>query len=394
MKKALLGLLAAALIAGSYLLGTFNARKVISIPPAGWTEENEAAASWRELAASLESAGARVFAATDDPAERLEGLRYLAQLVSAALEMKLAKGSVQAPRFTDWMRDYRKFLGDSPDAVYHTAQLSPENEYEISGNRGDAEYLGFMLYGTGINGWNRAAANLSSESMTFDPEGNFRILISPRQPATGDADWLPLESDAHMVMARQYFHGREGKATARFTIRNLDGTGVPPAAESDVAGGLVEAARFFNDTLDGAIALGELLSGSPNQIDPPAGYNPDFGGVFYPTLDNAYFGGWFRLEEEEALVVEGAVPDAPYWSLSLQNRWMQSLDYRHHPVALNDRAIRSEGGRYRVIVSHRRPPSGNWLSTAGRREGLLAIRYQLSQDAEAPSMKVVPFDAL
>lgn len=94
------------------------------------------------------------------------------------------------------------------------------------------------------------------------------------------------------------------------------------------------------------------------------------------------------------MIVEGAVPDAPYWGVSLQNRWMQSLDYKHYPVALNDDEINTENGRYRIIVSHRKPTSGNWLSTAGKREGLLSIRYQHSKDSKKPSLKVVKFDEL
>ena len=117
---------------------------MITLPDAAWTEGSDAAEAWREFSASLEAAGQRVYQRTDDPLERREGLAYLAQMASAALEMKLAKGSRTHPQFTDWMADYRKFLGDSPDAIYHTAELSPDYRYEITGNRGEAEYLGFI----------------------------------------------------------------------------------------------------------------------------------------------------------------------------------------------------------------------------------------------------------
>ena len=116
--------------------------------------------------------------------------------------------------------------------------------------------------------------------------------------------------------------------------------------------------------------------------------------MFYPTLDNEYYGGWLYLKDDEALVIEGAVPDAPYWSVSLQNHWLQSLDYEHYRVALNDHEITTENGRYRIVVSQRQPPAGNWIDTAGRREGLLSIRYQLSRGSEKPSLTRVPFDQL
>lgn len=394
MRNPGLALVVVVLVSGAYVLGSMNARKVISIPAAEWAGGSDAAQSWREFAASLEAAGARVFSASDDPVERLEGLRFLAQLAAVSLEMKLAKGSEVHPGFTDWMGDHRKFLGDSPDAVYHTAELSPEYRYEVSGSRGDAGYLGFMLYGRQLNGWNRAAANLSSESMRFDETGGFTIILSKTPPADPETNWLKLEDDTHMIMVRQYYHGRDGKSVASLTIRNLDAPEYHPPGEAEVAAGLDNATVFFNETLDGAIALSTMLSAAPNSIEPPRGYSADFGGIFYPTFDNEYYGGWFHLEDDEALVIEGAVPEAPYWSVSLQNRWMQSLDYERYQVSLNDQEIQAQNGRYRIVVSRRRPASGNWIDTAGRRSGLLAIRYQLSQGSEKPSLELVKFEAL
>lgn len=394
MKKIGIGLVLLVLMVGAYVIGTINASKVISIPAAEWAKGNDAAQSWREFSASLEAAGARVFASSDDPGERLEGLEYLAQLAAASLEMKHAKGSKIAPRFTDWMGDYRKFLGDSPDAIYHTAELSSAYRYEVSGNRGDAEYLGFMLYGRQLNGWNRPAANLSGESMRFNESGNFTIILSKTAPADPELNWLKLEDDIHMVMVRQYYHGRRGKNTADFTIRNLDAPQYKPASEEEIATRLHDAAVFFNDTVDGAITLSSMLSAAPNSFDPPSSYSSDLGGVFYPTFDNEYYGGWFSLEDDEALVIEGAVPDALYWGVSLQSRWMQSLDYEHYQTGLNNHQISTENGRYRIVVSHRKPPSGNWIDTAGKREGLLTIRYQLSQDSEKPSLTLVKLKQL
>ena len=70
---------------------------------------------------------------------------------------------------------------------------------------------------------------------------------------------------------------------------------------------------------------------------------------------------------------------------------MQSLDYKHYQVGLNNHQITQTNGRYRVIVSHKRPPNGDWIDTAGQREGLLAIRYQLTEDSEKPKLSLVKF---
>ncbi len=393
MKKVVLGLIVIVLLAASYVLGSINSSTVVSVPAAEWADGSEAAAAWRELSVSMESAAARVFAATADERERLDGLLYLAQILSASLEMKVAKGDPSAPAFTNWMADYRKFLGDTPDAVYHTAEISSNFDYEIIGNRRDAEYLGFMLYGEGLNGWNRMANNVSSETLAFDENGNFRLIVSAKKP-TDAVDWLPLQDDIHLLMVRQYFHGREGKREATFGIRNLQHVGHTLPIDSDIAADLRSAERFFRKTLNGSIALIDMLDNAPNTSETPKGYSRDFGGIYYPTIDNTYFGTWFRLEEDEALLVEGDVPDVDYWSVSLQNRWMQSFDYQHYQVSLHNEQLRTQDGRYRVVVSARNPGVDNWLDTAGYSEGMFSVRYQLAEGDIGPTLTVVKLDEL
>ncbi len=253
--------------------------------------------------------------------------------------MKLAKGSTSEPQFTDWMGDYRKFLGDTPDAIYQTAALSSDYSYEITGNRRGANYLGFVLYGRQITGWNRIAGSLSGSDLKFDNKGNFHIIVSETKPDDASANWMQLESDVHTVMVRQYYFDRDGAEEAELSIRNLNPMKPEPLTDSEIANRLRDAASFFTDTVDGAIALSAMFVDSPNDIEPPMSFNSDFAGIFYPTDDNEYHGAWFRLAEDEALVIEGTASDAPYWGLSLQNRWMQSLDHKKPHSCFEQQAI-------------------------------------------------------
>ena len=393
MKKLVFGIIFLALLGGAYLFGTMRGSDTVVTPPAEWTEKSDFAKAWQELTVAMEAAGAKVMAAADDPRERQDGLQYLSQLMAASLEMKLIKGDRARPEFTDWMGDDRKLLGDSPDAVYHSAEISGDHSYEIVGHRGDAEFLSVMLYGRGLNGWNRAASNINSESLTFDKFENFRVVISQATPEDG-SDWLMLEDDIHMVMVRQYFHDRPGKRESRFTIRNLNPPSFAEPDDATLAARLREAITFFNDSLNGTLALADMLVAAPNSSTPPRGYNQDFGGIFYPTEDNQYLGTWFSLKPDEALIIEGDAPDVDYWSVSLQNRWLQSLDYENYQVSLDNRKIKTKDGRYRIIVSSQKPKDGNWLDTAGYNSGLIAIRYQLAGKVPPPEMTVVKFDML
>ena len=393
MKKLLLVLIIFVLLGGAYLFGLLRGATHISTPPARWSENSELAQAWREVSVAMEAAGAKVYAATDDPREREDGITYLSQLLAASLEMKLAKGDRAHPAFTNWMGDDRKILGDSPDAVYHSAEISPDHAYEILGNRGDAEYFGVILYGRSLNGWNRAAANINHREFDFDSNGNFRVVISKEEPDDG-SNWLPLEKDTHMVMVRQYFHNRSEKKEAEFSIRNMNQTNPSVSDDEVLAARMREAITFFNESLDGTLALAEMLIATPNSSAPPKSYNQDFGGIFYPTENNQYLGTWFSLEDDEALIIEGEAPDVDYWSVSLQNRWLQSLDYENFQVSLDNHKIETENNRYRIVVSSQKLATGNWLDTAGYKSGLIAIRYQLAGKIPPPKMTVVAFDEI
>ena len=93
-----------------------------STPPEAWSENDDIAKAWHELSVSMEAAGAELTVIARDAHDKEEGFQALSSLLSAALEMKLTKGDPLRPAFTDWMSNHRKFLGDSPDAIYLTAK--------------------------------------------------------------------------------------------------------------------------------------------------------------------------------------------------------------------------------------------------------------------------------
>ena len=402
-------------VAAAYFAGMMRASDIIKAPPAEWTHGSETAQAWQELLVSQEAAAARIIDATQDNSQdRLEGMDMLSDLLSVSLEMKVDKGDPMCPEFTDWMGDYRKIFGDVGDAVYHTAEIDPRREYVIFGNMGEADYIGFQLYGINpINGWNRAAANINAHEMTIAKNRDFRLTLSSTTQAQ-NSNTLFMSDDVHMIMVRQYFFDRRNSLPAKFSIKIVDSDQAKPIKTiSDTvnhAKKIRNAAQLFNGVVDGTFAMHDMLSNDPNRSDPPRRYNPDFAGIFYPTVDNEYLGTWFNISPDEALIIEGQAPIfkdsvSGYWSISLQNRWMQSLDYSDKQTSMNSRdLIIKDDGTYRMVVAHSnyfqsgepaKPiqalmgENGNWLETDGHKEGLLAIRYQLAQSFENPDIRLV-----
>ena len=397
LKRSLLVALILVVIGGSYLMGWMRSHTTISTPPTAWSENDDIAKAWHELSVSMEAAGAELMATARDEHDKKEGFQALSSLLSASLEMKLTKGDPLRPAFTDWMSDHRKFLGDSPDAIYLTAEISGDHDYEIIGNKADVHYLGIMLYGRLPNGWNRPAGNISSHDISFDEKGNFRLILSRNKPSDSEVDWLKLSRDVHMVMVRQYFHDRPNSQKASFQIRNLNASDPREDNFLKTADGLRAATKFFNEAFRGTLALDRMQSKTLNSIDLPDSVDPDFVGIFYPTDDNAYFGTNFLIQEDEALVLEGVAPNVEYWSVALMNRWMRTFDYETYQVDLNNSRIKVDDGRFKIIVAHQKPSaeigaeSGveNWLETGGLKHGLVTFRYQLYEGDEKPTAALV-----
>ena len=107
---------------------------------------------------------------------------------------------------------------------------------------------------------------------------------------------------------------------------------------------------------------------------------------------NVYGSGWFKVGQDEALIIEMAAPEALLWSVQLGNVWWESLDYINHTASYNDsQAVASSDGKYRFVLSHSDPGVPNWLDPAGHVEGALLFRLQKAESVVDPSLKLVPF---
>lgn len=428
----------------SYTLGNFNARDTISRPDMSWALGSAAALKISDLSISLEHAANAIRERNPEAseAELGEAYDYLAELLSASMEMHIAKGDPLQPEFTNWMSDYRKFLGDSPDAVYSTARIDADIDYEVTLTAGSADYIGFVIYDRNpITGWNRVADSASivpdAENATF----HIRLTTAPNDEVTqstasgaAGADsaspiasssqdsgitesrpessseqlTLQLSNTSHMIMVREYFFDAEIRQPSKLRISavtTLTNTRTNTTT-ADVAGAATatlhatkndtpfatradKAVNFFNQTWQGSLALADAMKETTNSFDRPATVSPDFVGIFYPTPDNDYHGGSFSLEPGDALIVEGSVPTAAFWSITLQNHWMQSIESNGESASLRGSEITNRQGQYRVWISDTPAPEGeDWLNTGGASEGLVAIRYLLSDNVTAPTARL------
>ena len=347
--------------------------------------------AWQAFVDGLAASGTAVAAGVEDPIELAEGYRFITRLLAASLDMTLENGDPVRPGFTRLMTDTRKFFGDNPDTAYDYAPLKGAVRYVVEGTRGTSHYLSFCVYGRDGTGTNRIVGSLNDEEMTVDADGRFRLVLSIETPDGTGADWLRTAPEADSLVVRQYFLDRDAEEPATYSIAPIDDPGPPkPPAPDRIARRLREVAAFthIGTEISAAIAR-DLEAGEPNTFSVNSA---DSAAAFYPTPDNVYVAGWYRLEPGEALEITGRPPAGRYWSVLLMSRWMESLDHRHHRIILNQRdAVLEPDGSFRVLVADRDPGAPNWLDTAGHRQGYVMFRW-LRSEVEQPACRVIRLD--
>ncbi len=357
------------------------------VDPAGPADTLDGA--WRALLDGLAASGTAVAAGVTDPVELAEGYRFVTRLLSASLDMTLENGDPVRPGFTRLMTPTRKFFGDNPDTAYDYAPITGPVRYLVEGTRGTCHYLSFCVYGPDAGGANRIVASVSDEDLTLDADGRFRLVLSidPPDPSLG-GDWLGTAPEADSLVVRQYFLDRDEEIEATYRIAPLDDPGPPkPPAPERVARRLRAVAAFTQIGTELSAGFATMLErGEPNTFTVNSA---DSAAAFYPTPDNVYVAGWYRLEPGEALEITGRPPAGRYWSVLLMTRWMESLDYRHHRVILNQRdAVLEPDGSFRILVADRDPGAPNWLDTAGHHQGYVMFRW-LRSEVEHPQCRVI-----
>ena len=145
---------------------------------------------------------------------------------------------------------------------------------------------------------------------------------------------------------------------------------------------LVESAAFvegcstmFTDWVD------RMRDDHPNELRT----QPDSGQTSWGDPNQIFYHGYWRLDPGEALLIEFTPPDCFYWNFQLDNRWMESLDYRWLPVTVNKHSARYEpDGSVRIIVAARDPGFGNWMDPADHTHGAMGLRWNQATEDVTP----------
>jgi len=284
----------------------------------------------------------------------------------------------------------------SPDFRYHWTAIDGARTYRIWGTRGNTRWLDVQAQ----RGWwgDEDQVNLGNwdiDDFDIAADGGFEIIASAsEQPG----NWMKLDPQAHNIclLVRDVWDDWERDEGATIHIECLDRRPDDTVflTEAQIAERLGKIARqtrysvdWYQDmsrqTLEGAGAVNKFWL-PPFRVTNNGG-NPRA----------VYIKGIYDLADDEALIIECALPECKYWSLQLADPWFQTTDYRFHQSSLNDKqAVRAADGKVRLVVSATDPGVPNWVDTVGLSHGLLMWRWYLAETHPVPDVTKVPVSSV
>jgi hypothetical protein len=85
---------------------------------------------------------------------------------------------------------------------------------------------------------------------------------------------------------------------------------------------------------------------------------------------------YWRVPEDEVLVVRVTPPEAAYWAVEFGNYWWETMDYRYRLCSTNcHHAVLEDNGELLLVVAHADPGVPNWLDPSGHGEGYITVRW-------------------
>jgi len=401
------------------------------------SELSKSQAAWNDFADRLKTIGEKITGPTGarNERERAEGYRYLLRLISAGHELD-AEFDRSRPSMQRLFTPTRKFKGDGTDTLYYEAKLDESLDYELTVRRGDALFFSVTVYAHDENGAYYIVDNVIDEQIDWDegPEGETAtIRVGAARPANA-SNFVELKGARPILFTREYFpefvHTTdEGRYRQNgYSIRCLAEVAPPaPLDETALTQMLERVTDFVDDASDVSIGLsifaglntislesdaesqaheGMTINDGEMVVDPDRvdGYSPEeLAAMIDPRLvaNNLpgpgiqYIGAWFKLRDDEAIVIEGRDVPCRYWSCQILTRYLESGDYRYHRVGLNDRQVKLSGdGSFVIYASHENPGVDNWVCTQGYSNGHILIRTLLADPLMEATFKVVKLDSI
>jgi hypothetical protein len=283
----------------------------------------------------------------------------------------------------------------NPDFIYTRTYLDGRRTYRIRGKRGNSLFLVIQAINAHLTlppERLKLLGEFDLDALKIGGDGNFEFIASAtKQPG----NWIPLDpsSDRNFILVREAFVDWSSEQRTLMQVEVMDELEPRPIVygEAEMIRRLEDALRFMK-----TLVLGVSIKGVEDVFNMAGGWNrfavPKFSGAAAAANNATYNMLAYRIEPEEALIIEIDPPNPRYWGIQLGDTWNQALDYTFHQSTLNmHQAAADADKKVRVVVCHRDPGIRNWLTPVDSHKGTVMVRWYFAQGAATPTARLVPY---
>ncbi|MGI9591101.1 MAG: hypothetical protein ACR2P8_07015 [Myxococcota bacterium] len=280
---------------------------------------------------------------------------------------------------------------DNPDSIYRVIPISGAERYLLHGRVAERRMTEnyFTLWQKNMN----TVDVLSGHDLVLDADRRFTITVDS-EPAGGRANHVQSAPEAHEFYIRDVMLDWARDEPNELWIERLGDPPSTPALTAD------EQARLTADMMahfaEFTQKLGRGMMATPaNQFS--LAYSADKGGALRKQV---YIGGNFRLDEDQAMVIDVNDGGAAYFVVPTGNIWGTTLDIVNHTSTLNKaQSVPNADGTYTFVLSRNDPGVHNWIDPCGMDEGILTLRLaefpgSRPRDDLSAKSRVVPLSRL
>ena len=364
------------------------------------TSENDLRNAWYDFCDRLKDGAEIVFDGDRliDDVDRAEGIRAILRRLASDTGRVLEGGDLEHPQLA-WSHPFKNGQ-DNPDGLYQMAEIDLARTYRLSGSVGTVCYLGITAMTTnfaeqGIEQF----LTLNGDDLPTDADGRFEVVFGPGPIPDGlaDASWFEVPPERCTLVIRQFFSDWASEIPADLHLEFLDpepGTSRMTSESmlrylATAADEVLDMTAFWADF--GSAHLSRKEVNSFEHIQAAQGTNLNLGG----SVDQGYGQAWYRIADDQVLLLEVEIPDCVYWGIQLGDVWYQSLDWWDHQSSLNGhQALVSSDGVLRAVIAHQDPGTANWLDTTGSTQGCITYRWNQADRQPVPTCTLIPAASL
>jgi len=280
---------------------------------------------------------------------------------------------------------------DNPDSIYRVIPISGSERYRIHGRVAERRMTEnyFTLWEKNMN----TVDVLSGHDLVLDADRRFTVTVDS-EPAGGRPNHVRSSPVAHEFYIRDVMLDWAKDEPNELRIERLGGEPTTAPLDADeqarLTAGMMEHFASFTQK------LGRGMMASPaNQFS--LAYSADKGGALRKQV---YIGGNFRLDEDEAMVIDVNDGGAAYFVVPTGNVWGTTFDIVNRTSSLNKaQSVPNADGTWTFVLTRHDPGVHNWIDPCGMQDGILTLRMAefpggRPKDGLSARSRVVPVSRL